>query len=253
MNIQFHLFFIYLVALNICKFTAGTSSSGTYSLQFRSSVVQSVEYIVTVNDVMASAGIEGTNPTSSWIDFSALPGDVISVLLPYINSPYAFYYVVNNAAGGGGTDIYDSRATIFTPVNTCTESLCEYMIIGSNFGSSSGNVYVNNVLVVDNFTGAQQNFNLSAGDSIRIEFSYDAGNTEISYNFGPSDSEEATFWFYNAYGTNTLITNPVVNPNRPPFGGNYYPITSEQVSTFASTIGSGNQNSIWVPLTLPSI
>jgi hypothetical protein len=45
---------------------------------------------------------------------------------------------------------------------------------------------------------------------------------------------------------NALIPNIAIN--RPPFGGQYYPITSEQASAFANTIGGGKQNSVWIPL-----
>lgn len=98
---------------------------------------------------------------------------------------------------------------------------------------------------MEDFTGGQENFfTVNPGDSIRVEFTFGGGETDIYYALHIESAQNA--WFYNAYGMNALIPNTAIN--RPPFGGQYYPITSEQASSFANTIGGGKQNSVWIPL-----
>lgn len=59
-------------------------------------------------------------PTSAWIDFGALLDDVINVqITTFPDDFFTLYYVVYNGAGGSGTKIYDSRSTMYFPVNTC--------------------------------------------------------------------------------------------------------------------------------------
>jgi hypothetical protein len=248
------LLFVFIVALASlcnCELIAKTSVSGTYSIQFHSSVEQDIDYEVFVNGESVATGSQ-VYPNSGWIDFNVLSNDVISVAIPsFPTDPYAFYYVVHNEAGGGGSEIYDSRSTTYFPVNTCESGSCEVLLFDTNFGSSTGNLYVNDQLVVENFTGGVPNyFTINSGDSIRIVFTYVGGSTYIYYYLEIRGSDP-NYWFYNAYGMNALIPNIIINPDRPPFGGQYYPITSEQASSFASTIGGGHQNSVWIALTLP--
>jgi hypothetical protein len=250
----YNIFMIFIVAfasLYNCEIIAKTSSSETYSIQFRSSTDQNVGYEVFVSGVSVASGSQ-VYPNSGWIDFNVLSDEVISVkITTFPTDPYALYYVVHNGPGGGGSEIYDSRSTTFFPVNTCESGSCEVALFNNNFGSSTGNVYVNDQLIVENFTGGTENyFTINSGDSIRIVFTYAGGDTQIVY-FIQIRGSDPNFWFYNAYGTNSLIHGSTINPNRPPFGGQYYPITSEQVSSFANIIGGGKQNSVWIPLTLP--
>jgi hypothetical protein len=155
------LLFVFIVALASlcnCELIAKTSVSGTYSIQFHSSVEQDIDYEVFVNGESAATGSQ-VYPTSAWIDFGALLDDVINVqITTFPDDFFTLYYVVYNGAGGSGTKIYDSRSTTYFPVNTCELESCEVTLYKSSFGDSTGNLYVNNQLVVEDFTGGQENF-----------------------------------------------------------------------------------------------
>jgi hypothetical protein len=247
----FAFFFQYFNIINCELNDESAIDSGTYSIQFISSLSGEVEYQILVNEVNVAEGTESvTPPASRWINFNASPNDVINVLI--MNIDYKFHYLINNAASGLGTDIYDSRTTHFTPANICTDGTCEFTLIAPDFDGSTLNVYANDLLVLANFEGGDEvTFNASAGDVIRMDFTYGNGSTDVLYYFGITGGEILIAWMYDAYGTYTIIPQSTINPNRPPFGGQYYPITSEQASSFASTIGGGHQNSAWIPLTLP--
>jgi hypothetical protein len=226
--------FIYLALFTICCATI----SATYSIRFFTTSTQDANYQITVN------GVEGPDssafvpsPYSAWINFGASPGDVVSIKM--IGAPFVSY-VVNDGPNGSGTQLYDSTSTTFPPLNTCTGT-CEVEILGNAFEGSTCNVYVNNELVLENYDGGQiGTFTVSAGDLILIKLTHAGGSTDLRYNLHSDGSEIYNEWYYNAFGFNTLI----INPARTPFGGPYYPITSEQIASFARSIGSGKQNSV---------
>jgi hypothetical protein len=258
-NIPFFWVFIFVLAafFNSQLDAKTATGSGRYSIQFFSTTVQGTSFQIALNGVAGSTiTVPETSPNSPWISFDAAEGDVLSVrILSLTEEAYlGFFYVINNQADGAGTQIYDSKTTTFTPVNTCPENeICNYVIYGDRFDGSLANFYVNNVLVLQNYDGTtRENLNIAADASIRVVFTYGGVGDDIYYYFNnqriPGDYN---FWAYNAFGTNTIIPNTAINPDRPPFGGQYYPITNEEASSFASTIGGGHQNSVFIALTLP--
>jgi hypothetical protein len=227
-------------------------SSSYYSIQFytNESEIQEITYQITINEIPGDqTNLSFNSPGSRWIDFVAAPGDTLSVYLVEFGSPN-FSYVIYNGANGQGSKIYDSTSTTFTPLNTCTSGTCIWSIYGaSSFRTNTANVYVNNMLVLSDYDGnANQEFNVNVNDSIRIVFDYVSG---VSYYFLSYNEGSYNYWQYDAFGQNTFVYNPVPNVSRSPFGGQLYPITNEQSSAFAITIGAGN--STWIPLTLPFI
>jgi hypothetical protein len=253
-SIPFYFVFVLAACFFNNRLDAKTATgSGKYSIQFFSTVAQGVQFQITVNGVTGSTiTVPETSPNSIWTDFEATAGDVLSVKILSVYQNAGFSYVINNQADGAGTQIYDSKTTTFTPVNTCPENeICNYEIYGGYFEGSTANFYVNNVLVLQNYDGiTRENLNISAGASIRIVFTY-GGVGEYMYCFINNRDifDGINRWFYNSYGTNTLIPGLTVYPNPPPFGGQYYPITSEQVSAFAIKIGGGFRKYLWIPLT----
>lgn len=239
-----------------CEVGAETGpDSGLYSIQFFSILEQSVQFQVTVNGITGSIiEVPETSPNSLWTNFSAFPGDDLSVKLVHLDAPRGLSYVINNGATGGGSQIYDSKTTTFRPVNTCPENeICEYRLYGNNFAGSTANLYVDNILVLQNFNATTVEYlNIAAGATITIVLTYGGTGDDMYYYINNiSFGDEDNGWLYNSFGINSVIPNPIINPNRPPFGGQYYPITSEQISSIAHSIGGGNQNSEWIPLTWP--
>jgi hypothetical protein len=155
--------------------------------------------------------------------------------------------VINNRANGGGAEIYDSTSTTFSPVNVCQVGTCRFGIYGIHFANDTANVYANDTLVLSNYTGGTlEEFDVQADDLIRIVFNYVAGSN--AYYSMYYNSVVFNVWTYNAFGLNTQIYNSIYGPNRGPFGGSLYPITTEQSAEFASTLASGSQNSVWISL-----
>jgi len=231
-----HLLILFAYAVN----------AGTYSLKFFSSTDKTIFYSITVNGVTsATTELEVTSPGSNWINFSASPGDTLSVLVhPETGFGFGLYYIVTNRPNGGGTQLYDSRVTSFTPVNVCPsgETSCSFgMVAGADtWGASTADIYINDVYLAT-FGGSGINFEVSPGDLIRIDFFYISFFTDVYYVLNYSDHQN--IWYYNAFGENTLINNPL----RSPFGTPYYPITQEQSDAFAVVIGAGKENLVWFP------
>lgn len=214
---------------------------GTYSLQFSLGSNTYVMYEININEVPAYDTTDNTN----WINFDASPGDTLKIVILEYDAPFDLSYVVNNGADGSGTNIYNSTSTTFTPFNSCTENDCQIQIDSTDFQNNIANVYVNNVLTVENYSGTVQTFYANVDDTIRVEFTYVEGS-DIKYTLYFTQLGVDNYWYYNAFGSNTIIYNP--NLRRGPFGGLLYPITSEQSSEFAKTIGAGMQKAKWTHL-----
>lgn len=245
-------FFTVLVSVFNCKL-AISSGSGQYSIQFVSIQEQDVAFQVTVNGVTASPVTASAKEIDSpWTNFSAYPNDILSIEILDVEYSTGISYRVNNGADGAGIEIYDSRITTFTPVNTCpdTISACEMQIYAPFLTGSTADFYINDTLVLQNFNGSSVEYlNVNYGDSIKVVFSY-GGETEGAF-YSITIVDIYNTWIYNGFGKNTLIDNPAINPQKSPFGGSLYPITQSKSRAFAILIGAGKQGTEWRPLTLP--
>jgi hypothetical protein len=249
MNNLLVLFFALICLVN-SEFLVRLHTSGTYSAQILSEIDQNVNYGIVVNNAIAASGQTLATSDTAWINFTAKRGDEVNINLSGITSSFSLYYVVNNAANGGGTEIYNSNSTTWTPVNPCTDQACEYEITGpDDYEQNKAEFYVNEVLVYTYEGGAGQSFIVGVGDLIRVDFTFNGENSQTGYGFG-TEQAGYNYWFYNSFGESTRINNPALD--RTPFGGFYSPITEEQVREFAVTVGSGKQNSAWIPLTHPN-
>jgi len=162
-------------------------------------------------------------------------------MIDWTELPFGLYYTINNRADGTGSQIYDSRSNTFTPVNTCAgPGVCSVKLTGVNFQNSRANVYVNGQVVITNFDGTFQFFDVYPQNSIRIDFTYDSSTQNVFYFL---ETDVYNNWYYNSYGQNTLISKVP----RSPTGGLFYPITQEQSEIFAILIGTGKENLLWFP------
>jgi hypothetical protein len=239
-----------LLFLVVISFVCG---SGEFSLKFYASVSQEIAYAITANGVRTPGEVAITNPSSDWINFSASLDYPLNVEITSSQSSTRFFmhYVINYGSNGEGSQIYNSASTIYTPTTSsvCLVGTCSLEIVGdSTFVASRANVYVNNVLVVPDYHGeTPAPFTVTSSDVIRIEFSYNNADTDPSYYLQDAAGELFNNWYYNAFGDNAVIFRGT--SMRSPFGGPLYPISSEQSSSFATSIG---QNGIWLPLTYPN-
>jgi hypothetical protein len=240
----FALFTLLLLFSNVNQ----ASSSGIYSIRFSSSSIQAVQFTITING-LAGTPINTSVPVGStnWINFDANPNDILSVNVNEFFQPFGLSYTIRNGADGSGIEIYDSKINTFTPVNTCPENdTCKMQVFESVLDGGTIDFYVNNILVLANFNGSEEEqFEVDSGDFIRAVFTYGGESTEVNYSFSIDDDENS--WIYDSFGINTLISNPDLR--RTPFGGLYSPITNEEISAFAVTIGAGNENTFWRELT----
>lgn len=245
MNLLQVLFLVVVAVSFVC-------GSGEFSLKFYVSVRSTIEYAITANGVRTPGEVAITNPSSSdWINFSASMDYPLNIKADTNSDSFTMYYVINYGSNGDGTELYDSRSEVYTPTTSsvCLVGTCSLEIVGdSDFGASRANIYVNNVLVVPDYDGVDPApFTVTASDVIRIEFSYNDAGSEPTYYLANSNGELFNSWYYNAHGTNAVIFRGT--SGRSPFGGSLYPISSEQSSSFATSIG---QNGIWLPLTYPN-
>lgn len=201
----FALFTLLLLFSNIDQ----ASSSGIYSIQFSSSSFQVVRFTITING-LAGTPIDTSVPVGStnWINFDANPNDILSVNVNEFFQSFGLSYTIRNGADGSGIEIYDSKINTFTPVNTCPENdTCKMQVFESVLDGGTINFYVNNILVLANFNGSEEEqFEVDSGDFIRAVFTYGGESTEISYSFSIDDDENS--WIYDSFGINTLISNP---------------------------------------------
>jgi hypothetical protein len=237
---------LFLVAIS---FVCG---SGEFSLKFYVSVPSEIEYAITANGVRTPGVVDIPSPSSSdWINFSASMDYPLNVEADTNSNSFTMYYVINYGSNGDGTELYDSRSEVYTPTTSsvCLVGTCSLEIVGdSDFAANRANVYVNNVLVVPDYDGVNSApFTVTASDVIRIEFTVNDPTANSSYDLVNSNDELFNSWYYNAHGTNAVIFRGT--SGRSPFGGSLYPISSEQSSSFATSIG---QNGIWLPLTYPN-
>lgn len=221
-------------------------NAGNYSIKFFSTNTQNIGYDITVNGVVISSvtNFEIQSPSSDWIVFTASPGDSLNVKITDVSyDSFGLSYLINNEANGGGTQIYDSKSNTFTPTNTCLVGPCTDTINGVNFQQSSAIIYVNNVAVISDFDGSEREFTYYPEDLLRIVFTFDS-NVNFVFYFLELDGSFNN-WYYNSNGQNTRIPNPSnSNPSRSPFGGPYYPITTEEIESFALSTSPGN----WGPI-----
>jgi hypothetical protein len=217
-----------------------------------------ISYIVKVNAENADSGtINVPFGGTDWIDFNAAKGDIVNVLAQVDDGVnlFGFYYIINNAENGGGEQIYDSTTSTFTPLNTCTpqESPCPFYIgraTSTAWGDTRATVYFNGIPVISDYDGiGSVNVMVKSTDVIVVKFDWVQGTADsilVGYYLAPAVWDgvgPAILWYYNSYGTDTLISNPF--PISSPFGGSLYPISSEQESTFAQQISSGG-NIRWI-------
>jgi hypothetical protein len=227
---------------------ATSPNSGTYSIQLIAELEQTVSFNIIVNgETQTFSAIHVPNTGTEWLDFSASYGDNIKVeFFRWIGdaSTNRFSYVINNRPGGSGRLIYNSKSTTYTPVNFCTSGTCQYQIQGVNFDGSTVDVFVNGKVVIANFDGsADQFFSVNAGDVIKIVFTYAGGLIYAYYLLWLGSLRN--FYIYNTLGEEAQIYS------YSPSGGYMYPISQENVSEFATSIGAGTQSNGFIPLTLP--
>jgi hypothetical protein len=247
-----------LVRILFCSFTilffslmtsvlATSPNSGKYSIQLTSELDRHVWFNIIVNgETQTFSEIPVPTTGSEWLDFSASYGDNIKVEITGWTSSLPspkFSYVINNGPGGNGRLIYNSKSTTYTPVNFCTSGTCQYKIEGFNFDGSTVDVLVNGKVVIANFDGsAEQFFSVNAGDVIKVVFTYVGGIYSLYFLWLGA---RRNFYIYNALGENAQIYS------YSPSGGYMYPISQENVSEFATSIGAGTQSNGFIPLTLP--
>jgi len=241
------------IILSICfsfsLLISSASCASTYSMQITAELGQTVTFQITVNGVTQTfSSIPVPTSGSEWINFAAAYGDNIRVqFIGWVGSASnnRFSYVINNGPDGSGTQIYNSRSATYTPVNICTIGTCQYRIEGVRLDGSTVNVFVNGRIVIENFDGsADQFFTVKAGDVIKTVYTYGGGALNALSILYLNDFRN--LYIYNAFGENAQIYS------RSPFGGYMYPITQEQTSAFATTIGAGKQNERCLALTLPN-
>lgn len=150
-----------------------------------------------------------------WTDFQAAPGDSIEVRFNPVDTNFDLYYLINNGPGGIRTDIYDSRNLTFLPRNRCATTNCTFRI--SNFlvetwDDSRANVFINGTQVISAFNGSSaQSFNAGQNDIISIDFSFGGQSSEIGYSIQKlDDSIDYIEWYYDSYGSSSIIPNPYV-------------------------------------------
>jgi hypothetical protein len=220
-----------------------TTTNGLYSIKFFSSVDQTLQFSITVNGVSTSYAKAVTSPSSGWIDFAAAPGDTLSVKMDSLPSDlFSISYLIKSGPRGSGLLVYDSKINVYTPVNACTQETCTGSITTYSFTDSSLNLYINNTEVLNDFKGTST-FPITLDDSIRIQFNYGGQDLQPFYKIITSGAI-GSFWFYDAYGSNAQIANPLLSP----FGGRLSPITQLQSQLFAESFGP---STIWVPIRGP--
>jgi hypothetical protein len=227
---------------------ATSPNSGKYSIQLTAELEQTVSFRIIVNgETQTFSAIHVPNTGSEWLNFSASYGDNIRVdILSWTISASRnrFSYVISNGPNGSGRVIYNSKSTTFTPVNYCTSGTCQYRIEGINFEGSTVDVFVNGKNVITNFDGgADQFFSVNAGDIIKTVFTYAGGRLDIYFFIYIGDLYNR--YVYNAFGQEAQIYS------YSPSGGYMYPISQENVSEFATSIGAGTQSNGFIPLKLP--
>jgi hypothetical protein len=227
---------------------ATSPNSGKYSIQLTAELEQTVSFNIIVNgETQTFSAIPVPNTGTEWLDFSASYGDNIRVdILSWTISASRnrFSYVISNGPGGSGRVIYNSKSTTFTPVNYCTSGTCQYRIEGVNLDGSTVDVFVNGKVVIANFDGsADQFFSVNAGDVIKTVFTYAGGRRNVLSILWFGDIRN--LYVYNAFGEDAQIYS------YSPSGGYMYPISQENVSEFATSIGAGTQSNGFIPLKLP--
>lgn len=208
---------------------------------------------ITINGVGDTFTVDTSDSTGPKIvNFEVYKGDeVVLYFEPNSQSNFSCSYGFYDQPNGSGTAFVTSASTSFQLYNPCSNSTsCTYTLKKTSSGTWPQNSFIN--ITVNNgspqtFTGTNIQFTVQIGDSILFEFFTVQGTGGMSVEI--EDSLFPIFkWFQGGYFSPMTFINPCTKVPYPPspFGGNFYPITDQQIENFLNDISSP---SIWLPIT----
>lgn len=196
------LFWLISVVCNIIDIT-------TYSLAYFTPGNANIDTIIQVDSVIISIP---NVLIGKYYNFEYSIGQSLEVRTIF-DGPKKGYFLVKNGGEGTGKTIYDSRTTTFYVINKCPEDQleCKFSLNGYNeIDPLTLDVYVNNVLILEDFNFGIGMILISYGDVIEVIVSGTTTNESAVVTFVTLSMDEVyTYGQYDWY-YNNLVTAAVI-------------------------------------------
>lgn len=180
----------------------------TYSIAYIDNNLGMDSY-VTVNSVTYDFMYVGIG---RYYNFDYNIGDSLSVRT-IIDGSHDGYFLIKNGANGAGKTIYDSRAKSFYVVNNCpeTETECKFVLNGyDELSPATVDVYVNNQLVVSDYSSGQVEFIVKPDDAVKVIVNGIPSENRAVMSFtltnvAGNEQYDIFFWYYNNFVSAAVI------------------------------------------------